>query len=74
MKSLIAAVALAATIGAVAAPANAFPFVNGQLTIAGPEVTQVGWRCGPFRHFDPRFGRCVANFHPRWHWRFWHRY
>ena len=61
MKSILVAAALAGLLGSVSAPANAFPLVTGQVTIANDDVTEVGWRCGPFRHFDWRIHRCVWN-------------
>ena len=69
MKSLIAVAIVAASLAAVSAPANAFTFGGGQITVSGPEIVQVGWRCGPFRHFDSQIGRCVWN-HRHWRWHY----
>lgn len=61
MKTLIAVATIAAGLASVSAPANAFPLLNGQVTAGGPEIVQVGWRCGPHRHWSWRRHHCVWN-------------
>jgi len=66
MKSIIAVAAVAAGLACVSAPANAFPLVPGQVAINNDDVTEVGWRCGPFRHWSFRLHRCVWNHRDRY--------
>ena len=50
----------AATLAAV--PASAAPLGSLKSGIStDTSVVQVGWRCGPRRHWSPRWGRCVWN-------------
>ena len=46
--------------GASAVPANGSVIALAQLG-DGP-VLQVGWRCGPYRHWSYRWRRCVHNY------------
>ena len=64
MKTFLAVTALAGLFAAVSAPANAFPWASGHVTIGtNNAVTDVGWRCGPHRHWSFWRHSCVLN---RW--------
>ena len=61
MKSLIAVAAVASSLAAFSVPANAFPLVTGGISIHTNDVTDVGWRCGFFKHWSEDLHRCVFN-------------
>lgn len=63
MKSLMTIAAVAGLIASASAPANAFPLLTGAVTVENPNVVDVGWRCGPHRHWSWRLHRCVRNGH-----------
>jgi hypothetical protein len=62
MRMLLTIAAFAGVLAAAAAPANAVPMPTGSVAIdAGSQATEVGWRCGPHRHWSWRLHRCVVN-------------
>lgn len=59
-----AAAAAVLTAVLAAAPANAAPFSPVKPGIEAAGVTTIADGCGRFRHFSPRYGRCVRNWRP----------
>ena len=61
MKIVITIAALAGLLASVSMPASAMPLVPGEVSVGDPNLKEVGWRCGPGRHFAWRLDRCVRN-------------
>ncbi len=62
MKTLaLAAISTATLFAALPVPASALPSLPSIPSIDKTAVEQVGWRCGPHRHWNWRWHRCVRN-------------
>ena len=62
MKTLaLAAISTATLFAALSVPASALPSLPSIPSIDKTAVELVGWRCGPHRHWNWRWHRCVRN-------------